>query len=77
MTKDEFIKKRKALRHFREIERHARPWQSRPQARDPAYADLYVDPLRSGDPQYKPPQPKPYWNPETPKTRDHRYFAPI
>lgn len=58
MTKDEFIKKRQASRHCREIELQARPWQSRPQARDPAYADLYTDPLRSGDPQYRSLAPK-------------------
>lgn len=55
MTLDDFFKKRKALRHFREIERGARPWQSRrAYSPDPQY---WVEGHRppEGDPQYKTP----------------------
>ena len=67
MTKDEFINKRKA-----------RPYRSRfARYSDPAYRDFQYDIFIGGDPQYQPATPKPYWNPEAPKARDHRYFAPI
>jgi len=39
MTRDDYIKQRRALRPWQELERQATPWQSRRSKPDPAYAD--------------------------------------
>ena len=63
---------------WQELQRRAQPWQSRSSERgDPAYREYQYDLFQGGDPQYQPPQPQPYWNPEAPRARDHRYYAPI
>ena len=57
------------------------PWLEPPRRKvefaiegDPAYRDYQYDIFLGGDPQYQSPQPKPDWNPQAPRVRDHRYW---